>query len=58
MTAYMPQPDPMTAADVDEIAVFLEAEAAEAREVGFNKLAKSIAHTALHLQAKAERMRQ
>lgn len=56
MTAAMPQPQPMTAADYREIADFLDTEALRATVSGNLELAFSIHDTAHHLRIKANRM--
>lgn len=58
MTAAMPQPEKMTASDVEGIAVFLLDEASKLALVGQSVAARSFLDTASVLTAKARRMRE
>lgn len=53
MTASMPQPEKMTAADYREIADFLDVEAMRAKLDGWIELSVDIRTTATHLRSKA-----
>ena len=59
MTAPMPQPEPMTPAEVDDIADFLDAEAMRERLAsgGPSVVYVHLSKTAKYLHDKAERMR-
>lgn len=61
MTAPLPQPEPMSAADYEDLAVFLDCEADSERKANNGVASITYTHlakTAKYLHAKAARMEQ